>query len=114
LANEACDVEDAARLNGSTGELTTFLYLKGFALPIFWGRGVFTYNWGFLPKRKPINVVTGNPISAEAFRAKGLEGEALIDAVHEAYVQGLRSLFDEYKDRTVAGKTRTESMQIVQ
>lgn len=83
-------------------------------MPVFWGRGVLTYNWGFLPKRKPINVVTGPPILTSAFRQKGLEGEELVDAVHEEYVQGLRNLFDQFKDRTAAGLARTESMSIVQ
>lgn len=87
--------------------------LQGFAIPIFWGRSVMSYNWGFLPKRKPINVVTGPPIEIQEFRAKGLQGDDLINAVHEAYIKGLRDLFDDYKDATPAGKARTESLRII-
>jgi 2-acylglycerol O-acyltransferase 2 len=34
----------------------------GFAIPFFHGRGVFTYNWGILPWRRPLTVVVGAPI----------------------------------------------------
>jgi hypothetical protein len=83
-------------------------------VPVFWGRGVFTYNLGFLPKRKPINVVTGEPVSAQPFLDKGLSGDALIDAVHTEYLRALKALFDKYKNRTDAGRARTESMVIVE
>lgn len=33
-----------------------------FTLPFFSARGVFIYDFGFLPYRTPINIVTGNPI----------------------------------------------------
>ena len=59
-------------------------------------------------------MVTGPPISTKEFKDKGLEGEALVNAVHEVYVQGLKNLFDQFKDKTEAGKARSESIRIVQ
>ena len=34
----------------------------GFLPVLFFGRGVFQYNYGFVPYRKAINVVVGKPI----------------------------------------------------
>lgn len=87
----------------------------GFSMPIFWGRGLNSYNVGFLPKRKPINVVTGPPIDTDAIRQRtGLSGDELVTAVHAEYLQALKALFDEHKDSTPAGQTRRESFSIVQ
>ena len=37
----------------------------GFTPVMFFGRGIFQYNYGLLPYRKPITVVVGKPISVE-------------------------------------------------
>jgi 2-acylglycerol O-acyltransferase 2 len=64
----------------------------GFVIPIFWGR------FGFMPRRIPIRVITGEPIIVETFQKQlGLQGEELVDAVHSAYVAAIRRLFDENK-----------------
>ena len=36
-----------------------------FAPAFFLGRGVFQYNWGFLPRRVPITLVVGKPLEVE-------------------------------------------------
>ena len=38
------------------------LRLFGYSIPLFHGRGIFNYNFGLLPFRRPITVVTGEPI----------------------------------------------------
>jgi hypothetical protein len=35
----------------------------GFVLPLFHGRGIFTYKFGLLPNRRPLKTVVGAPIS---------------------------------------------------
>ena len=37
----------------------------GFVPVLFFGRGIFQYNYGIVPHRKPITVVVGKPISVE-------------------------------------------------
>lgn len=36
--------------------------IMGFALPLFHARGIFQYNFGLIPYRKPIHTVVGRPI----------------------------------------------------
>merc|ERR1712151_154540 len=45
-------------------QLRTYKMLS-FSTPIFYGRGVFTYNMGILPYRQPLTVVVGAPIRVE-------------------------------------------------
>jgi 2-acylglycerol O-acyltransferase 2 len=84
-----------------------------FTVPIFWGRGMFNTNFGMMPKRRPIHVVTGEPLQVKPFRDQGLEGEELVNAVHRAYIAALRRLFDENKDECEAGIKRKESLTII-
>ncbi|CAE8587967.1 unnamed protein product, partial [Polarella glacialis] len=39
--------------------------LLSFSIPLFHGRGIFTYNMGFLPYRRPLTTVVGDPIRCE-------------------------------------------------
>ena len=71
--------------------------LMGFALPLFKGRGVFNYVFGFLPKRIPLHVVVGAPIPA----VQGQPGKIVqeptqrqIDELHERYCTALTALYD--------------------
>ncbi|GAV29988.1 hypothetical protein PMKS-003494 [Pichia membranifaciens] len=71
------------------------LFLKnnfGWTLPIVVSRGIFNYDFGILPYRKPINVVFGKPIKIS--RLYGLNfGDPVkqeeIDYWHNEYVKGL-------------------------
>ena len=40
--------------------------------PIFHGRGVFNYDFGLLPHRRPINIVIGEPIAPPAIELSAL------------------------------------------
>ncbi|KFM70166.1 2-acylglycerol O-acyltransferase 2-A, partial [Stegodyphus mimosarum] len=59
--------------------LKTYL---GFSLPIVHGRGIFQYNFGMLPYRKPINVIIGKPIDVER-NPKPTEEE--VSKLHQRY-----------------------------
>ena len=85
----------------------------GFSVPIFWGRGVLNYDFGFMPRRVPITVVCGKPIDPVEYLGQGLEGEALVSAMHKEYIEALTKLFHEHKDATESGRTRVESIRIV-
>jgi len=79
----------------------------GFATPIFSGRGIFQYNMGILPYRKPIIVVVGPPVRLdpcpEHLKGHALsttaEGKKRVNDAHQKYVEALRELWDLYKER---------------
>lgn len=90
----------------------------GFSMPIFYGRGIFNYSFGFLPHRRPMDVVVGAPIKVtqapEHLRGRALtdteEGKELVMKYHRLYVEALAKLYDKHKGRF--DMRRRESMQI--
>jgi len=67
----------------------------GFTVPLFHARGIFNYDVGLMPYRRPVNIVVGKPIRV-AQSSKPDQEE--IDRVHEEYVQELERLWDLWKD----------------
>uniref|UniRef100_A0A8D0G9Y9 Acyltransferase n=1 Tax=Sphenodon punctatus TaxID=8508 RepID=A0A8D0G9Y9_SPHPU len=70
--------------------------MLGFALPVFHGRGIFQYNFGLLPYRKPIYTVVGKPIVVKQNQNPTPEE---IDQLHQTYLQELQKLFEENKGK---------------
>ncbi|KAH6675633.1 diacylglycerol O-acyltransferas-like protein 2B [Halenospora varia] len=67
----------------------------GFTVPLFHARGIFNYDVGLMPYRRPLNIVVGKPIRvAQSSRPEQEE----IDRVHEEYVSELERLWDLWKD----------------
>ena len=68
----------------------------GFTPVIFFGRGIFQYNYGLIPHRKPIHVVVGRPIIVEKCEAPTKEQ---IADLHKQYVEALNQLYTEYNPK---------------
>ncbi|KAI9819033.1 MAG: diacylglycerol O-acyltransferase 1 [Thelocarpon impressellum] len=83
--------------------------LLGFTIPLFHARGVFNYDVGMLPYRRPLNVVVGRPLKVAQ---KERPDEAYVDEMHALYVEELERLWREWRD--VFAKDRVEEMQIVE
>lgn len=66
----------------------------GFTTPLFYGRGVFLYSFGLLPRRVPLHTVVGAPLAVP--HVTGEPSPALVDEVHAKYVAALRALYDEH------------------
>lgn len=81
--------------------------LMGFTIPLFHARGIFNYDVGLLPYRRPMNIVVGRPIHVEQ-TAKPTEAE--IDALHEQYTQELLRMWDTWKD--TFARDRKEELHI--
>jgi len=83
--------------------------LLGFTIPLFHARGVFNYDVGLMPYRRPMNIVVGNPIRVVQ-SSKPTQAE--IDQVHELYLQELQRIWDTWKDDF--SPDRKEELQIIE
>jgi len=68
-------------------------HVVGFAPVLFFGRGMFQYNFGLLPFRRPVYVVVGQPIPVQENPNPSAEE---IGRVHSQYIEGVKALYDEY------------------
>ena len=75
--------------------------LSNFGLPIFWGRGIFNYSFGYVPFRKSTYTVIGRPIEVKKIFSPSQEK---IDELHNKYIEELKKLFDEHKEKYLADK----------
>ncbi|KAJ9051069.1 diacylglycerol O-acyltransferase 1 [Entomophthora muscae] len=66
----------------------------GFTLPFFHGRGIFNYNFGLLPHRQPLTVITGAPIRVEQ---NSNPSQEIVQAVHKQYLEALTDLYNRNK-----------------
>lgn len=60
------------------------------------GRGIFSYAGGLIPRRRPITVVIGDPISVG--KAEEKPSPDRIKEVHEQYKNAVEELFRKHKD----------------
>ncbi|KAG6361975.1 hypothetical protein INS49_010204 [Diaporthe citri] len=66
-----------------------------FTVPLLHGRGIFNYDVGMMPYRRPLNIVVGRPIKVvQADNPDNVE----VDRLHDLYVEELRAIWDRYKD----------------
>jgi len=71
----------------------TLQHVVGFAPVLFIGRGIFQYNYGLLPNRKPITLVVGKPIPVAKVEEPSKED---IERLHQLYVDSLVDLYHQY------------------
>jgi 2-acylglycerol O-acyltransferase 2 len=83
--------------------------ILGFTVPLFHARGVFNYDVGIMPYRRPLNVVVGKPI--EVVQSDRPQQE-YIDEVHEQYVAELERMWELWKDDFAT--ERKEEIQILE
>ncbi|KAM7084804.1 2-acylglycerol O-acyltransferase 2 [Molossus nigricans] len=68
--------------------------IMGISLPLFHGRGIFQYSFGFLPYRRPITTVVGKPIEVQQVLQPSQEE---VDKLHQHYIDELCNLFETHK-----------------
>lgn len=74
----------------------TMKAFTGFSPPIFYGRGLLQYTWGYVPFRTRIATVVGAPIRVEKTENPT---EEEVNLLHEKYIASLTQLFQEHKTR---------------
>lgn len=81
----------------------------GFTIPLFHARGVFNYDVGLMPYRRPLNIVVGRPIMVVQSAKPTVEE---VNRVHEEYIRELERLWDAYKDEFAPN--RKEDIEILE
>lgn len=81
-----------------------------FTLPFLHGRGIFNYDVGLMPYRRPLNIVVGKPIRVTKRAESDLETSE-IDQLHGLYVKELEKMWERYKDGFAP--ERIEEMQVL-
>ncbi|CAN8099093.1 unnamed protein product [Discula destructiva] len=77
-----------------------------FTVPLLHGRGIFNYDVGLMPYRRPLNIVVGKPIAVvQASNPDNTE----INRLHDLYVEELQKIWDRYKDE-FAGHRKEEML----
>lgn len=85
--------------------------VMGFTVPLFHARGVFNYDVGLMPYRRPINVVVGRPIQVIKQSNQDKVDDDYINELHRKYVQELERLWLEWRD--LYAPNRTSEFEIV-
>nr|XP_003461530.2 2-acylglycerol O-acyltransferase 2-like [Cavia porcellus] len=68
--------------------------IMGISLPLFYGRGIFWYSFGWMPHRHPVTTIVGKPIEVQ----KTLQPtEEEVNRLHQHYMEELCSLFEAHK-----------------
>lgn len=83
--------------------------VMGFTVPLFHARGVFNYDIGILPYRRPLNVVVGRPIKV---LQQTKPDDAYVDEIHALYVDELERIWEKWKDQFAM--ERTSELEIVE
>ncbi|KAK3069268.1 diacylglycerol O-acyltransferase 1 [Teratosphaeriaceae sp. CCFEE 6253] len=74
--------------------------MLGFTVPLFHARGVFNYDVGLMPYRRPVNIVVGRPIRIQQQKVPEAR---YVDQMHEEYVVELERLWREWKGTFARG-----------
>lgn len=85
-----------------------FLKVWKFTVPLLHGRGIFNYDVGLMPYRRPLNIVVGKPI--KVVQADNPDNSE-VNRLHAAYTEELQKIWDTYKDEFAAD--RKEEMEFL-
>ncbi|KAL4974358.1 diacylglycerol acyltransferase-domain-containing protein [Aspergillus desertorum] len=83
----------------------------GFTIPLFHARGVFNYDVGLMPYRRPLNIVVGRPIHVVQQQDRNKIDDKYINQLHSEYVRELERLWEEWRD--VYARDRESEIEIV-
>ena len=92
--NELYEQLDADRMPAIHAAQLLIKRALGWTVPLFHARGVFNYDVGLLPYRRPVNVVVGRRIAVE--QKDHPEAEE-VDRLHALYEQELRRIWDDWR-----------------
>ncbi|KAK3298998.1 diacylglycerol acyltransferase-domain-containing protein [Chaetomium fimeti] len=74
-----------------------------FTLPFLHGRGIFNYDVGLMPYRRPLNIVVGRPIPVRKVPTGEKMDARELDRLHREYVGELERMWERYRGVFVKG-----------
>lgn len=86
-------------------------HTMGFTIPLFHARGVFNYDVGLMPYRRPLNIVVGRPIQVVQQHNRDEIDDNYVNELHAQYVSELRRLWEQWKD--TFARDRVSELEIV-
>ncbi|ODM17132.1 hypothetical protein SI65_07531 [Aspergillus cristatus] len=86
-------------------------HTMGFTIPLFHARGVFNYDVGLMPYRRPLNIVVGRPIQVIQQHERDEIEDNYVNELHARYVSELHRLWDQWKD--TFAKDRVSELEII-
>jgi len=86
-------------------------HTMGFTIPLFHARGVFNYDVGLMPYRRPLNIVVGRPIQVIQQHDRNEIDDNYVNELHARYVSELHRLWDQWKD--TFAKDRVSELDII-
>lgn len=82
---------------GNIGKFQDWMKKKfGFVPALFHGRGIFNYNFGLLPHRRKVSIVVGDCMEVPHTPNPS---EELVSVYHKKYIDALKKLHDDNKER---------------
>lgn len=81
----------------------------GFTVPLFHARGIFNYDVGMMPYRRPMNVVVGRPIRVVQNSHPDMD---YVDQIHQQYIDELLGIWNDHKD--TFAKNRVAELEIIE
>ena len=75
-----------------------------FTLPFLHGRGIFNYDVGLMPYRRPLNIVVGRPIAVRKLAPGEKMDVREMERLHREYVGELEGMWERYRGVFVKGK----------
>ncbi|RJE23281.1 diacylglycerol o-acyltransferase [Aspergillus sclerotialis] len=86
-------------------------HTMGFTIPLFHARGIFNYDVGLMPYRRPLNIVVGRPIRVVQEQDRDKVNDEYINELHTRYKQELVRLWEQWKD--VFAQGRSSEIEII-
>ena len=81
----------------------------GFTVPLFFARGVFNYDVGMMPFRRPLNVVVGRPVKV---MQSDMPESQYVEHIHSLYINELERIWNEW--RSQFAKEMTGGLEILE
>ncbi|KAI8332028.1 diacylglycerol acyltransferase [Chlamydoabsidia padenii] len=91
---------------------TLFKNTFGISFPLFYGRGIFHYDFGLIPYRRQLTIIVGKPIPVPKMdNGQSEPTQEQLQDVQGQYIEALTGIYNKYKD--IYAKDRQQDLEII-